>query len=150
MFHVTGDYVLIQDADAEYDPADIPALLKPVLAGNAQVVYGSRFLASQKRFLFWHRLANAALNFMVNRLFQSRLTDMETCYKLLPTALLKTIELKSNRFAIEPEITCKLLRQRIRIYEVPIRYVGRNFREGKKIGWRDGVIAFFLILKERV
>lgn len=148
--YVTGNYVLIQDADCEYDPADIPALVAPVASGRVQVVFGSRFLGPHLNLLFWHRLANSGLNFLVNILYNTTLSDMETCYKLLPTTLLKQVDLKSNQFEIEPEITCKILRQGVRIYEVPISYVGRDFSEGKKIGWRDGVQAFWTILALRI
>ncbi len=147
---VTGNYVLIQDADCEYDPADISELVAPVLNKRVQVVFGSRFLGPHLNLLYWHRLANSLLNFLVNILYNTTLSDMETCYKLLPTKLLRKIHLLSNGFEIEPEITCKILRQGIRIYEVPISYVGRDFSEGKKIGWWDGVHAFWTILRLRV
>jgi len=147
---VTGDYVLIQDADLEYDPEDIPALTAPVKKGKAQVVYGSRFLGPHLNLLFWHRIGNGFLNFLINILFNTTLSDMETCYKLIPTEHLRSINLTSNAFEIEPEITCKLLKKGIKIYEVPISYVGRDHSEGKKITWRDGFSAVAVIVRERI
>ncbi len=147
--HVSGEYVMIQDADLEYDPEDIPGLLAPIHKGKATVVYGSRFLGPHLNLLFWHRLGNAFLNFVVNILYNTTLSDMETCYKVMPTAVLRRLELRSNAFEMEPEITCKLLRQGHRIYEVPISYVGRNFAEGKKITWVDGIDALRVILQLR-
>ncbi len=149
LMQVTGEYVLFQDADLEYDPDDIPALLEPVRKGKAKVIYGSRFLGPHLNLLFWHRLGNSFLNFLVNILYNTTLSDMETCYKLLPTELLKAIDIRSNNFDIEPEITCKVLKRGISIYEVPISYVGRTHLEGKKITWKDGVSALFMILKLR-
>lgn len=139
--HVTGKYALIQDADLEYDPEDIPLLIEPVRKRKAQVVYGSRFLGPHLNLLFWHRAGNSMLNFLVNILYNTTLSDMETCYKLLPTKLLKELDIRSNNFDIEPEITCKILRRGIAIYEVPISYVGRTYAQGKKITWKDGVSA---------
>lgn len=144
-----GDYVLIQDADLEYDPQDIPALLKPVEEGKAQVIYGSRFLGPHSNLLFWHRVGNSLLNFLVNILYNTTLSDMETCYKLIPTKLLKDIDIKSQKFDLEPEITCKILKRGIRIFEVPISYVGRDFSQGKKLTWRDGISALKVIILER-
>jgi len=138
---VTGDYVLIQDADLEYDPEDIPILLEPVLKGRAQVIYGSRFIGAHSNLLFWHRMGNNCLNFLINILYNTTLSDMETCYKLMPTKLMKSLHLTANKFDLEPEITCKILKKGLRIYEVPINYVGRDFSEGKKITWRGGVSA---------
>lgn len=146
---VSGKYVLIQDADLEYDPEDIPALLEPVRKGKAQVIYGSRFLGPHLNLLYWHRLGNSLLNFLVNILYNTTLSDMETCYKLLPTKLLKELDISSNNFDIEPEITCKVLKRGISIYEVPISYVGRTHAEGKKITWRDGVSAIVKVLELR-
>ncbi len=146
---VTGDYVMIQDADLEYDPLDIPLLIKPIESGRVQVVYGSRFLGPHSNLLFWHRVGNAFLNLVVNVLYNTTLSDMETCYKVLPTALLKEINLQANQFDIEPEITCKILKKGVRIFEVPISYVGRDFSEGKKITWVDGIAALQVIISTR-
>lgn len=146
----SGDYVLIQDADLEYDPEEIPLLLEPVLKGRSTVVYGSRFLGAHSNLLFWHRLGNNFLNFLVNLLFNSTLSDMETCYKLLPRELMQSLDLKANKFDLEPEITCKILKKGVRIYEVPINYVGRDFSEGKKITWRDGFGALRMIFTLRL
>lgn len=145
----TKDYVLIQDADLEYDPEDIPALLDPIRKEKAEVVYGSRFLGPHLNLLFWHRLGNSMLNFVVNILYNTTLSDMETCYKVIPTSVFRELELKANAFDIEPEITCKLLRRGVRIYEVPISYVGRTHAEGKKITWMDGFEALGVIFKHR-
>lgn len=141
----SGCYVLIQDADLEYDPEEIPLLLEPVLKGRSEVVYGSRFIGSHSNLLFWHRLGNNFLNLLINLLYNTTLSDMETCYKLLPTELMKSLHLTANKFDLEPEITCKILKKGIRIYEVPINYVGRDFSEGKKITWRDGFGALRMI-----
>jgi len=145
----TGSYVLIQDADLEYDPEDIPALLTPVLNGQAKVVYGSRFTGPHRNMLFWHLMGNKLLSFVTNLLFNTTISDMEVGYKLIPTKLLKSLKLESNRFGFEPEVTCKLLNKGLRIYEVPISYSGREFHEGKKITWKDGVQALWLVLKYR-
>lgn len=147
---VTGDYVLIQDADLEYDPADIQLLLDPVINKKAEVVYGSRFLGPHKNMLFLHLMGNQFLSFMTNLLFNTTLSDMEVGYKLFPKKILNSLTLKENRFGFEPEITAKILKQGIRIYEVPISYSGREFAEGKKITWVDGLIAFFLLFKYRL
>lgn len=146
---VTGNYVLIQDADCEYDPEEIPNLVAPIKKGRVQVVYGSRFMGPHLNLLFWHRVANSVLNFLVNILYNTTLSDMETCYKLLPTELLKKINLQSEKFDIEPEITCKILKRGVKIFEVPISYVGRDFSEGKKITWRDGFGALRVIFQQR-
>ena len=150
LIKASGDYVLIQDADLEYDPEEIPLLLEPVLKGRSTVVYGSRFLGAHSNLLFWHRLGNNFLNFLVNLLFNSTLSDMETCYKLLPRELMQSLDLKANKFDLEPEITCKILKKGVRIYEVPINYVGRDFSEGKKITWRDGFGALRMIFTLRL
>ncbi|MDQ3008625.1 MAG: glycosyltransferase family 2 protein [bacterium] len=147
---IIGEYVLIQDADLEYDPVDIPLLWQPIKQGRAQVVFGSRFLGPHSNLLFWHRKGNDFLNFLVNILYNTTLSDMETCYKLIPTELLRELKLKSHKFDIEPEITCKILLKTIRIYEVPISYVGRDFSEGKKITWRDGIDALKVIIGLRL
>ena len=147
---VKHEYVLIQDADLEYHPEDIKLLIHPLeKRPNVKVVYGSRFLGPRTNLLFWHMLGNNILNLTVNVLYDTTLSDMETCYKLLPTALLKELNLTSNGFEIEPEITCKLLRKGHRIYEVPISYFGRDFKEGKKITWRDGFKALWSVVKYR-
>ena len=146
----SGDYVLIQDADLEYDPEEIPLLLEPVLKGRSTVVYGSRFIGAHSNLLFWHRVGNNFLNFLVNLLFNSTLSDMETCYKLLPRELMQSLDLQADKFDLEPEITCKILKKGIRIYEVPINYVGRDFSEGKKITWRDGFGALRMIFTMRL
>lgn len=147
---VTGNYVLIQDADLEYDPADIPLLLEPIKKKRAEIIYGSRFLGPHSNLLFWHRVGNSVLNFLVNILYNTTLSDMETCYKLMPTRVFRDLRLSANSFDIEPEVTCKLLRQGYRIFEVPISYVGRDFSEGKKITWRDGFDALRVILGLRL
>jgi len=147
---VTGDYTLIQDADLEYDPSDIPALLEHVESGRVDVVYGSRFIGPHSNLLFWDRLGNSLLNFLVNILYDTTLTDMETCYKLLPTKVFRELDIQSNKFDMEPEITCKLLKRGVRIFEVPITYVGRDFAEGKKISWRDGIDALRMIIGLRM
>ena len=147
---VRGDYVLIQDADCEYDPADISALLKPIREKKAEIVYGSRFLGPHSNLLFWHRVGNTFLNFLTNLLYNTTLSDMETCYKLLPTKIFRSLKIRSNDFGIEPEITCKLLRQKVRIYEVPISYVGRDFSQGKKMNWKHGFSALWTIVRLRV
>lgn len=147
---VKGDYVLVQDADLEYDPLDIKKLIKPVLDGKAEVVYGSRFTGEHRNLFFWHMVANKFLTFLTNILFDTTLSDMETCYKLIPAGILKSMNLKSKRFDFEPEVTAKILKRGIRIYEVPISYAGREYSEGKKIGPKDGIIAVWTLLKYRL
>lgn len=150
----TGDLVLIQDADLEYDPAEYPILLEPFQKGLADVVYGSRFKGSRmsRVHLYWHQMANNFLTWVSNMFTNLNLTDMETCYKVFKREVLAGLELKSDRFGFEPEITAKVSRRRIegrrvRVYEVPISYYGRDYAEGKKIGWRDGVAALWHILR---
>ena len=148
--HVTGELVLIQDADLEYDPDDWPKLLAPVLRGRAQVVYGSRFTGERRNMLFLHWIGNRFLSLVTNVLYNTTLSDMETCYKLFDRRVLAGIKLRSSRFDFEPEVTAKVLKQGIRIYEVPISYAGREFHEGKKITWRDGLVALWTLVKYRV
>jgi glycosyltransferase involved in cell wall biosynthesis len=147
--HARGDLVLIQDADLEYDPEDWPRLLTPVLRGKARIVYGSRFTGERKNMLFWHWVGNRFLSLATNLLYNTTLSDMETCYKLFDRAVLDGITIESNRFEFEPEITAKVLRRGHRIYEVPISYAGREFDEGKKITWRDGIGALTTLVKYR-
>ncbi len=144
-----GDLVLIQDADLEYDPGDWPRLLDPVLKGKARVVYGSRFTGERKNMLPLHWFGNRLLSLVTNVLYRSTLSDMETCYKLFDAQVLDGLTIVSNRFDFEPEITAKVLRRGYRIYEVPISYAGREFDEGKKITWRDGVSALGALIKFR-
>ena len=143
----TGDVVVIQDADLEYDPREYPTLLGPIVDGRADVVYGSRFLGGPHRVLFfWHYMGNRFLTLLSNALTNINLTDMETCYKVFKKEVLEEINLKSNRFGFEPEFTAKIARKGFRIYETPISYSGRTYAEGKKIGWKDGVKAIVAIL----
>jgi glycosyltransferase involved in cell wall biosynthesis len=147
--HATGDVVLVQDADLEYDPEDWPKLLAPVLKGRARVVYGSRFTGERRNMLFLHWVGNRFLSLVTNILYNSTLSDMETCYKLFERNVLDGIQLRAERFDFEPEFTAKILRRGVRIYEVPISYAGREPHEGKKITWRDGVTALWTLVKYR-
>ena len=144
----TGDFVLVQDADLEYDPRDYPRLLRPLLDGRADAVYGSRFLGDERRvLLYWHQVGNHMLTTLANAVNDLNLTDMETGYKAFRREVIQSIEIEEDRFGFEPEITAKVARQGCRIYEVGISYAGRTYAEGKKIGWKDGVRALYCIAK---
>ncbi len=145
-----GDLVLIQDADLEYDPDEWPRLLEPILKGKADVVYGSRFTGARKNMMPLHWIGNRVLSLVTNLLYATTLSDMETCYKLFRRSVLDGITLRANRFDFEPEVTAKVLRAGHRIYEVPISYAGREVSEGKKITWRDGVVALWTLVRCRV
>ena len=145
----TGDLVLVQDADLEYDPEDWPRLLAPILKGKARVVYGSRFTGERKNMLFLHWVGNRFLSLVTNVLYNTTLSDMETGYKAFRTDVLRSLDLRENRFGIEPEITAKICKRRLRIYELPISYYGRTFAEGKNITWRDGFRAIWVLLRVR-
>jgi len=146
---VKGDLVVIQDADLEYSPEEFPQLIELICQGRADVVYGSRFLGRHRVFLFSHYLGNCLLTFITNVLYNTMLTDMETCYKVMRVDVLRSMTLRSNAFDIEPELTAKIFKRGYRVYEVPITYDGRGYDEGKKIGWVDGLSALWVLLKYR-
>ncbi len=144
----TGDIVIVQDADLEYDPRDIPGLIQPILDGNADVVFGSRFIGGSHRVLyFWHMVVNRGLTLLSNMFNDLNLTDIEICYKAFRAEVARALVIEENRFGVEPELTAKVAKMRLRIYEVPVSYRGRTYEEGKKIGWKDGVRAVYAIVK---
>ena len=146
---VRGDLVAVQDADLEYSPEEFPMLIELIREGRADVVYGSRFLGRHRVFLFTHYLGNRFLTLVANVLYNTMLSDMETCYKVMRAEVLRSMTLRSNRFGIEPELTAKIFKRGYRVYEMPITYDGRGYEEGKKIGWRDGVVALWVLLRYR-
>jgi len=146
----TGDYMVILDADLEYDPSDIPRLLQPVLSGKATVVYGNRTFGGHAAYSFWYVMGNKGVTLAANILFNSYIGDLETCYKLMPISLYRSLDVRSHGFGMEAEVTGKLLRRRIRPYEIPISYTARTREEGKKITWKDGVQALWILARERV
>jgi glycosyltransferase involved in cell wall biosynthesis len=146
---VSGEIVIIQDADLEYSPEEYPSLIELICTGRADVVYGSRFLGRHRVFLFTHYAGNRVLTLLTNILYNTMLTDMETCFKVMRAEVLRSMTLKSNRFGIEPELTAKIFKRGYRVYEIPITYDGRGYSEGKKITWRDGIVAIWTLLKYR-
>jgi len=142
--------MLIQDSDLEYDPRDYPTLLRPILEGRSSVVYGSRFLGEHKAMYYWHQVGNKFLTFVANILYNTTLTDIETCYKLCTHAVAHSFTLKQNRWGFDPEMTAKILKRGHRIYEVPIAYNGREFDEGKKINWRDAFVVIVSLVRYRI
>lgn len=147
--HAEGQYVIFQDADLEYDPQDYHVMLQPLRDEKADVVYGSRFLGVHRVLLFWHYVANKLLTFLTNALYNTNLSDMETCYKAFRREVIQGITIRSNKFDLEPEITAKVLKKRYRLFEVPISYAGRDYSEGKKITWFDGVMALWTLIRYR-
>ena len=150
--HVDGEIAVIQDADMEYDPAEVPTLIEPIVAGVADVVYGSRLTGGrpQRAYLFWHRVGNRFLSLVTGVLFNTTLSDMETGYKAFRSDVLRSLDLREDDFAIEPEITGEVCKRKLRIYELPISYYGRTYEEGKKITWRDGFKALWVLVRVRV
>ena len=146
---VGGEIVVIQDADLEYSPEEYPSLIELICSGRADVVYGSRFLGRHRVFLFTHYAGNLVLTLLTNILYNTMLSDMETCFKVMRVEVLRSMTLKSNRFGIEPELTAKIFKRGYRVYEIPITYDGRGYSEGKKITWRDGVVAIWTLIKYR-
>ena len=146
---VKGDIVVVQDADLEYSPEEYPELVDLIVSGRADVVYGSRFLGRHRVFLFTHYLGNRLLTLLTNILYNTMLTDMETCYKVMRREVVDGLDLQSDGFGIEPEITAKIFKRGYRVYEVPITYDGRSYEEGKKIGWKDGIVALWVLLRYR-
>jgi glycosyltransferase involved in cell wall biosynthesis len=147
--HAEGDIVIIQDADLEYSPSDYPVVLEPIVSGKAQVVYGTRFLGPHRVFMFWHYMANRLLTFLTNLMYNTMLTDMETCYKAFRIEVIRSFDLKSRSFDLEPELTAKVFKGKYKTFEVPISYNGRSYEEGKKITWRDAVVALWTLIKFR-
>lgn len=147
--HVTGDLVVIQDADLEYYPEEYGAIAAPILDGRADVTYGTRFLGTHRVFLFWHYAGNRFLTFVTNVLYNTMLSDMETCFKMCKSEVFTSMTLRSNRFGFEPEFTAKVFKRGYKVYEVPISYNGRGYEDGKKITWRDGIAALYFLLKFR-
>jgi len=149
--HIEGDIAVIQDADMEYDPADVPGLIEPIIRGSADVVFGSRLRGGrpQRAFLFWHLVGNRFLSLLTNVLFNTTLSDMETGYKAFRADVLRSLDLREDRFGVEPEITGKVCKRKLRVYELPISYYGRTFEEGKNITWRDGFRAVWVLFRVR-
>jgi glycosyltransferase involved in cell wall biosynthesis len=147
---VTGDIVAVQDADLEYSPEEFPTLAQLIIEGRADVVYGSRFLGQHRVFLFTHYLGNRLLTLVTNILYNTMLSDMETCYKMMRREVLEGLDLQSNGFGIEPELTAKIFKRGYRVYEVPIMYDGRGYDEGKKITWKDGLVALWVLIRHRI
>ena len=150
--HIDGEVAVIQDADLEYDPAEVPELIKPIVRGVADAVYGSRLSGGrpQRAYLFWHLVGNRFLSLLANALFNTTLSDVHTGYKAVRSEILRSLELREDGFAIDPELTAKLCRRKLRIYELPISYYGRTYAEGKKVTWRDGFRAIWVLLRVRI